>query len=619
VVVPSPPRSALGRIGIPIGIAVIAAAAGGMSVWMARPNPPSPAVTRLEVMLPEGDQFSAVGRTFIALSPDGTRLVYVANQQLFVRALDQLSAVPIAGTTNATSPFFSPDGQWIGFWQAASLKKVPLAGGPVQTLCEAQNPYGVSWSADGTILFGQATQGILRVPDSGGTPEIVIKTEENQRAFGPQLLPDGRSVLFTMAVAIDRGELAAGSPWDEAEIVVQPLGNGTRKVITRGGSVARYLSTGHLVFVRNSTLLAVPFDPVQGTVVGSPVPVIQQVRQGVAGGVGGIQAGGVVGGTGAAQFAVSETGALAYVSSGPDGSVAATLVWVDREGRETPLGVPERLYGYPRLSPDGRRVAVDIRDQEYDIWIWDVERRTLARLTFDPAVDLAPVWTHDARRLIWFRNGDGLHWQAADGTGTPERLTTSAINLQAPSGMLHGGTSVLLNDVTTDSPDIRALDLVGGDLTTILGDPKVSETEALVSPDGRWIAYQSNESGRSEIYVRTFPDVQGGRWQVSRDGGTRPLWSRDGRELFFMATVGPSLASLMVVSVETTPTFLAGEPRRLPGGPFATSYSGRTYDVSPDGQRFLVVKRTGAAAPPPTRIVIVSHWFDELRRLVPTR
>jgi Tol biopolymer transport system component len=365
---------------------------------------------------------------------------------------------------------------------------------------------------------------------------------------------------------------------------------------------------------------AVAFDLKRLEIVGTPVPVLEQVTTGFMNGV---------------NFSISGDGTLVYV---PGGSrvgqitggppLARTLVWVDRQGREEPLKAPTRPYAYPRLSPDGTRVAVDIRDQETDIWIWDLARETLTRLTFDPAPDTHPIWTPDGQRVMFRsqRTAPGnLFWQAADGTGAAERFTESPNNQIASAFSPDGAQLVLREQTSTNGEDLLVLTMEGGGLGRRPRDVRplvhttFTEVNGEISPDGRWLVYQSNESGQDEIYVRPFPDADRGRWQVSTGGGTRPLWARSGKELFY---VGPS-GAVISASVEGGSTFRGGNPTRLFEGRYLMDaiFTGRTYDVSPDGQRFLMIKLDGGSidtsAPP--SIIVVQHWTEELKRLVPTK
>jgi serine/threonine-protein kinase len=598
--------------------ALVAAAMTGIAGWMLKPEPPR-TVRRFAIVLPEGSQLPPFGNV-LAVSPDATHLVYNAGATsavgnlLYLRAMDQLAATPIQGVAAGATgmPFFSPDGQWIGFWQNGQLKKVAVTGGAPLDLCDVPALFGASWTSDGTILFGRGPDGIWQVSAGGGQPSQRITVDAKKEiAFGPQMLPGGKAVLFTLASQ----QVGASNQalWDNAEIVVQSLDSGKRTVVVRGGADARYVPTGHIVYVRQGTLLALPFDPARNAAIGNPVSVVDGIRQ-EATAAGGIGFGGT---TGAAQFTVSENGLFAYVPQDTAASVARTLVWVDRHGRETALPVPDRAYVYPRISPDGTRIALDIRDQQQDIWTWDLSREILNRVTFDPAVDNNPLWTPDGRRIVFSRQGQGIFARAADGTGAEERLTESGSNPHWPNAFSRDGTRLVFSDVTAQGSDLKMLSLDDQRTVDLIARPIVGETNAEISPDGRWLAYQSNESGQLEIYVRPFPDVQGGRWQVSRAGGTRPLWARSGREVFYFA-YSASGGTVMAVPVESSSGFQAGNPSKLFAGPYYAALSGRTYDVSPDGQRFLMIRAAASAVNNTPRIIVVENWFEELKRLVPT-
>jgi eukaryotic-like serine/threonine-protein kinase len=403
-----------------------------------------------------------------------------------------------------------------------------------------------------------------------------------------------------------------------------------RRVVLERGTDARYVSTGHLVYALGSTLLGAPFDVATLAVTGGPVPLVEAVARAPSRGPGV----GVV--TGAAHFAMSSNGALIYVPTDAVRGVPQarrTLVWVDREGREASLKTPPRAYVYPRLSPDGTRVALDIRDQENDIWIWDLARETLTRLTFGPALEFFGIWTPDAQAVI-FSSGEfggnlgsrSLFRRAADGAGTVEQLMQGTGGLR-PFAVTPNGMGLIFREGqqsaggTEGAGDLMLLPLVGDRRPQPLLQTPYDELNAEPSPDGRWLAYESNESGPYEIYVRPFPNVTAGRWQVSTSGGTRPLWARNGHELFY-----ESMGALMRVPVTTGSTFAAGTPSRLFDAPYffgpLVVGRGRTYDVSPDGRRFLMIKEGSAATDEPApsaRLVLVQHWFEELKRRVPTK
>ncbi|MDA2928041.1 hypothetical protein MYX78_12575, partial [Acidobacteria bacterium AH-259-G07] len=535
----------------------------------------------------------------VALSPDGTHLVYVTNRQLYLRAMDQLEATPIRGTAEGRgrNPFFSPDGQWVGFW-AGELKKVAITGGAPVTLCDAGNPFGASWGADDRIVFGQGVQGIFQVPANGGTKELLIRVdpEKNEQAHGPQILPGGEAVLFT---------LSSGVSWDDAQIVVQSLETGERKVLVNGGTDARYVPTGHLVYVQEGTLLAVPFDVVRLEVTGGRIPIVEGVAQAT--------------GRGAAQFTFSDLGSLVYVRG--SGGAQRTLVWVDREGQEEPLEAEARAYGSSRVSPDGRRLALGILDSgNQDIWIYDLGRQTPTRLTSDPAREFSPVWTPDGERVIFTSTRGGatssLLWKAADGTGQVEQLMTSPNRVGPLSFTPDGKRLVCMQENPETGWDLHVLTMEAERQSEPLLRTQFTELYPALSPDGRWMAYQSDESGQFEIYVRPFPNVEAGRSQISRNGGMEPVWGADGRELFYRT---PDGSTMMAVDIETEPTFTPGNPEVLFTGSYFNG-PGRDYDISPDGQRFLMLREAGQTEETSERneLIIVLNWFEELKRLVPT-
>ena len=611
-----------------IGVALMAST--GFAVWtMTRPDLPLP--IRLTLALPAGETVTRGSDSNLAITPDGSRIVFIAGEsqnQIYVRAMDQLDARRIAGPATPRLPFISPDGNWIGFFDApAVLKKVSVNGGPPVAICTlvgapgaaGGGPRGASWSPDDTIIFAtnDATTGLLRVSAGGGEPEILTKPDPGKGEadhFWPEVLPGGNAVLFTI-VAAGGSPFNSGRSIENAQVAVLDLRTGEQKVLIQGGSNPRYVTTGHIVFGAAGTLRAVVFDLARLEVKSDPIPVLEGIETTV---------------TGGATFAVSQDGALTYVQGGAASSseMARTLVWVDRNGREEAIPAPPRAYLYPKISPDGSRVALDVRDQESDIWVWDFTRTTLTRFTFDPGIDSFPTWTPDGKRIAFASEEAGksvLAWQAADGTGAVERLTETTTS-KTPGSFLPDGTRLLFREVAPQSTgyDISVLGLETPRRTTPLVQTMFTEYNPEVSPDGRWLAYESNESGQFEVYVRPLPDVNAGRWQVSTGGGRQPLWARNGRELFYASLAGPR--QIMAVPIQPGPTFSFGNPHTIidrPGyvGAPATpvGLSGRSYDVSTDGQRFLMIKQPSSAdAAGPAQIVVVLNWIQELKRLVPT-
>jgi serine/threonine-protein kinase len=351
--------------------------------------------------------------------------------------------------------------------------------------------------------------------------------------------------------------------------------------------------------------MAVPFDRDRLELAGAAVPMVEGVLTDPL--------------VGLLEFHVSADGSLVYVAGANFGETQS-LVWVDREGREEAINAPNRAYTSPRISPDGTKVALNLRDEENDIWIWDFARNTLTRLTFDPGLDRYPVWSPDGRQIAFSSSRDksrgNLFWQTADGTGTVERLAASDDLQVFPTAFSPDGTRllVLLASGSRDGADIAVVQPGGEARAVPLLATMFGERYGEVSPDGRWLAYNSNESGRDEVYVRPFPDVDTGRWQVSTGGGSQPLWARNGRELFFR-----NGATLMAVPLQVGQTFAAGNPAVVFERSYATPQGGRTYDVSPDGRRFLMIKEgTADDVASRARIILVQNWLEELKRLVPT-
>ena len=577
--------------------ALIAAAAG----WIMKPSPAASVrpITRFPIILPQDQAFTSFGRHILALSPDGARLAYVANAQLYLRAMDQLDASPIRGTNEGPAePFFSPDGQWIAYYANGHLRKVAISGGAPTTVCDAQSPWGASWDGD-RIVFGEGPQGIFEVTATGGTPKLLVAPDTKQGEFlhGPQILPGGQAVLFTSG---SPGVVA--SRWSNATIVVQSLKTGERKTLVRGGTDGRYVPTGHLVFSRDGVLFANAFDAERLELRGGPTAVVEAVAS-ASGGA-----------TGAVQFAVSNTGTLAYppVTAGQ----MTRLVWRNRQGVDTPIAAPPHSYETPRVSPDGTRIALHALDQDSDIWVLDTRSETLTRLTFDKAADIAPVWMKDGKRIAYVSARDGapnLFWKPADCTGQPEPLLpqtpSSSVALVANSATADG--KALIFSVGSPS-NIMALPLQGDRQPgALIAQASFAERGGDVSPDGRWIAYQSDESGTFQIYVRPFPAVDQGRWQVSGEGGRLPIWGPKGRELFYT----DDRNHLVSVSISASTAFAFGKASVVFDLTDTLLAVYRNYDIAPDGSRFALIKPERQRGS--TQFLIVENWFEELKQRVP--
>jgi serine/threonine-protein kinase len=598
-----PPRT-WKRISLLASAVITAGAVGAVATWMLLRQAP-PSVVRLSVIHSGGSLIApTAGDPDVAVSPDGSRIAYISVEQgrptLYVRSLDKLQELRIEGSGTPRSPFFSPDGASVGFSDGSTIKRISANGGPAVTIASALGfARGASWGDDDTIVLG-TPQGLMRVSIGGGKPAQLTKPGDGEADLFPEILPGGRAVLFTRVPGVARSSNASN-----AQVAVVDLASGTIRMLAPG-SHARYASSGHLVYGFEGTLRAVPFDVKALTVTGNPVVVVDRV---------------VTKASGAANFALSQRGTLVYEAGDVTAGAERTLVWVDRAGREEPLPIAKRSYGYPRVSPDGKRVALDIRDQENDIWVLDLARGTLQRLTFDPGANRGASWTPDGKRVVFSADREGaesLFWQNADGSGAPERLTTAQSGKpEVPYAVTPDGKQVMYG-----SPGQPPFDLFTVRLdserkqTPLLAAPQYSEHNAEVSPDGRWLVYQSDESGSNEIYVRRFPTLDS-RSQVSNGGGTRPVWSRDGRELFYLKADG----AMVAVPVERSDgtAFVMGAAKALFEGQYFNTLAGRTYDVSPDGKRFLMIKNAAPssvqAAP---QLTVVLSWFEELKRLVPS-
>jgi len=547
------------------------------------------------------------GRTAMAVSGDGKFIVYSAIEenpdpqakpQLYLRRMDRSAAKPIAGTEGGTSPFLSPDSRWVGFWADRKLKKVLIEGGVPSTLCDASALYGANWGRDNSIVFtdGYGT-GLSRVSAEGGKPETLTtpdpKRDESSHRL-PSWLLNGKAVLFTvMKYHFDP------KPW----LALLRLDTGEWRVLFEDAADARYLPTGHLVFLRQGTLMAVRFDPAKLEVIGQPVALVENVMQAF-----GLTFAGHH--TGAGQLGISDTGSLIYAPGGVPPPPSNSLVWVDQRGIEQPAAALQFPFSSPRLSPDGQRVAYTASSQVY---VYDLGRGTNSRLTGEGWA-FYTIWTPDGNRLLFSlgkSRADNLFWQPYDGSSPMERLTTSEYG-QRPGSWSSDGKTLAFVDIHPDTgADIAMLDVRSGRVTPFLNS-QFEEWYPEFSPDGRWMAYTSDESNRQEVYVRPFPGP-GLKQQVSSEGGSEPLWARNGKQLFYRRE-----DQVWVVDIRTNGGFAAGKPHLLfekPG--YGRTYPIRSWDLSLDGQRFLMVKFENRKPTPVTEMILVQNWFEELKRLVP--
>jgi serine/threonine-protein kinase len=573
-----------------LATAVVTALAG-FGVWTLLDHPPSsgaPGVVRLAIPGLEPPGFSPGGAQSVAISSDGSRVAYTGASRLLIRGLNDPEGIRIDAA--GADPFFSPDGEWVGFF-SSGWKKVPSNGGtPALVAFTTERPIGATWGTNGTIVFA-TTAGLYEVAADGGKARLLVAPDRKRKELlyaWPHFLPDGRSVLFTI---MPEGDEAPQIAWLD-------LQTGATGVVLTGGTSARYVPTGHLVYAAGQALMAVPFDPAARTTQGAPVT-LRDVAVATAP-------------NGAADFAVAAAGTLIYAAP-RDGSPPSAVVWRDRDGNEEPLALEPGPYIYPRVSPDGTRIALDVNFTNRDIWIFDLERASLARLTDGPTEDMTPIWAPDSRRVFFASNRTGnfdVYSQAADGSGEA-RVELASPVMHAPTAFTPDGLRVV---VAEDFQDINVLNLTNGEVTPLL-QREADDWLTDVSPDGNWIAHESDESGaQMEIYLRPFPDVRARREKVSIDGGRYPRWGPAGSgELYYVALDG----SMMAVPVELEPGLRVGRPTKLfdTGRP-PPNITGRPYDVAPDG-RFIFAKPVAAFSAVPVNVSVILNWFEELREQVP--
>ena len=609
-------RSLLRRVGPYAAIAIGVALVTGLAVWrLSRPVGTLLPVSRFAIEVVDQKMQLSRGPDVVAISPDGRQLVFAANQRLYRRALDQIDATPIAGTEaggiggingSALSPFFSPDGQWIAFWQQRQLKKVPVGGGAPVTICALDEiPFGASWGDDGNIVWGAAAQGINRVSANGGTAESLISLRDGERGCCPQILPGGDWVLFV--VLPDNAILSAG------QVVAQSRATGERRVLVDGARDVRYVPSGHLVFGRGTTLFAQPFDSQRLRMSGAPTPVLDRVANS--------------GNFPAMHVAVSSTGTLVYATAGnlTDGT---SLVQVARDGTRSSLTDIAGAARLPRFSPEGLRVAYSASGDtnsldSSDLWVVDVTRGARTPVTFKGNNGSYAIWTRDGTRLT-FADGRGLLnrllWTLADGSGGTETLQDVGTRKFPTSWSPDGKALAYYVGGLNSTRDLWILKVDGDQRTpSAFVETQYDERGAIFSPDGHWIAYVSNKSGQDEIYARPYPGP-GGEVTISVGGGQEPVWAPSGRELFYRHE-GTLLAAPIQ---QAASSLIVRPPTRVFDDPYmrdtAAGGGAANYDVSPDGQRFVMVQQLRPAneTTQPVRLQVILNWTEELKARVPT-
>lgn len=597
------------------GGAIAAAVLVGGAAWLLQPAPrPAPNLL-LETSIPGGKLFNPVGNAF-ELSPDGESIVMViqggrqAGSSIVVRRLDELRSTTLvneaSGPAEPYNPFFSPDGAWIGYAVPNELRRVPVRGGTPLTITNVSRSRGATWGENGTVVFAASpTSGLSRVPFTGGEPQPLTTLDPARKEAThrwPQMLPGGKAALFTV-------HTSSTDAFDNAWIEAVKLDTGERTIVQTGGSYGRYVPSGHLIYVSHNTLFAVPFDPDRLQTSGTPVPVVTEVTS--------------FPGEGAAHFSVGANGLMAYMRGKPAIS-EHSVAWVDRAGNLTPIQLEPGTYANPRLSPDGKRLALTVfRNNNWDIWVYEFDRQVFTRVTFDEGVETEQVWSPDGRELVYsldaVNNSTVLSRKPADGSGPATVIMRTVGGNVWPSSWSPDGR---LLTVTSANSDIGTVAVAERDPTpTWIVNSTFGESDAAISPDGHFLAYTSRESGRPEIYVRQFP-AGTGRWQISREGGSYARWAKGGRELFYRTSDG-----IMSVPIDADGnTFRSGAPRALFRGDFLGGTDGlpieqfvfADYDVTADGSRFVLFPTPGGVNDSMARtVMIVTNWLDEVRRLAP--
>jgi Tol biopolymer transport system component len=601
--------------------AVVAGASASLVTWWSVDRPRPLGVTRFSFAVDDVPlSVRRMGFSVLAVSPDGGKIVYAANGRLYIRSMSDMESRPIAGTNvDAIAPFFSPDGQWIAFFslQDSTLKKVASTGGAPFTLCKTNDSVGGgSWDGN-AIAFVQSGKGVVRVSADGGEPEVIAAVAADELVYGPQLAEGGRTVLFTLTTGsgVDR--------WDKAQTVVQTAGSADRTVVLHGGSAARYVPTGHLVYALGGTVLAVPFDLAKRKMRGGPVPVVEGVARAPNPAVQ----------TGVAHFAISPNGTLVYLpGTAPAAAAPKTLAWVDRSGKVERLSLPPQPFVHPRLSPNGALIAVGADDgKDANVWIYDLQTHASPRrLTFGGR-NLFPIWSRDSRFVAFQSDREGdlaVFRQPADGSGVPERVTKPEPGTQhEPESWSPDGKTLSLDVWHGVNQGVWKQSFEGDrKLEMLVDDPDVTEKHSVFSPDGRWVAYMATRTqssvggGGGGVFMEPYPQT-GAKYQVASGGARTPVWSPDGRQLFYHDV---NANRVVVVDVRTQPGVTIGTPVAIPLDGTVHPIAQRNYDVTPDGKQLIVVLPVSASGTAAERQVapqinVVLNWSEELKTRVPIK
>ena len=580
-----------------LGALLLGSAVTGVSVWLLMQPPVTPP-ERFAIASPPGMRPFAP-----TISPDGRMVVFEGSvpgqHDVYVRLLSELDAIPLRGGEDGWPNGISPDGQFILVTPQSSprmLQRVPLDGGLATPITDDPN-WGSDWGRNDTIVQG-SQDGLWMVPASGGERTLITTTGEGERSHAnPRFMPDGHDVLF---------HVFTGSR-ETSQVAVYDNDSGQHRTLVPGVA-PQFAQSGHLMFWRAGSLWAVPFDPDLLELSGTPAPVVDGVWSNAAG----------FGG-----YTVGTDGTLAYVPEGQELAIGRTLVWVDRNGQENPIAMTPRPYNQPRISPDGRRIVVDTQGPDSELFLYDLDAQVEEQFTFERAQDAFPLWTPDGMQIVFSSSRDtgvnfpNLYIKPADGSGTAQRLSTRPYG-QGAGGWIDNGETLVFGEGNNPETGLGLFTLqLGTDAEPeVLFDTPANEGNPSVSPNGRWMAYRSDASGEQQLYVRPFRDASGGAQRLisNEPGATDAVWGPDGRELFYLT---PDAA--MAVEVDTGDTFQRGTPRRLFSmGPY---YQGNSvnWDISPDGQRFLMIKQGDVGdQDQPAQLIVVQNWFEELKRLVPT-